>query len=35
MKTGDLVNIGATDRWDEGLPLGNGRTGSLVTARNL
>lgn len=30
MKTGDLVNIGATDRWDEGLPLGNGRTGSLV-----
>lgn len=30
MKTGDLVNISATDRWDEGLPLGNGRTGSLV-----
>lgn len=30
MKTEDLVNIGATDRWDEGLPLGNGRTGSLV-----
>ena len=30
MKTGDLVNIRATDRWDEGLPLGNGRTGSLV-----
>lgn len=30
MKTGDPVNIGATDRWDEGLPLGNGRTGSLV-----
>ena len=30
MKTGNLVNIGATDRWDEGLPLGNGRTGSLV-----
>lgn len=30
MKTGDLVNISATDRWDEGLPLGNGRMGSLV-----
>ena len=26
----DEIRINATDKWDEGLPLGNGGTGSLV-----
>lgn len=30
MKTENLIKIRAAESWDEGLPLGNGRTGSIV-----
>ena len=34
MKTENIIKISATNNWDEGLPLGNGKTGSLVYGSN-
>ena len=34
MTTENLIKIPSTDNWDEGLPLGNGKTGSLVYGSN-